>query len=143
MPLAETVAPKAATKVMEPVHLTQAGKCVEDMAVAPDDKHAPDVLSSHEEALALGIFSAQRFQAYDQLTSAEEHAAGEQLGAGSLSGSSRHSVSCAGMGNHPATGSDAGSDALCGSARWENENAWMDEYRQGAVSRCICWLYTF
>lgn len=111
-----------------------------DTGAAPQEK-AMQALSSGEEAVALAMFSAARFQAYHLHLSAE--ASDNELDhtncmgpVGSPSDSSRHSVSCAGMVGQGITAEDATSHGGCDGA-WECDNAWMDEYRRGAVSRCV------
>ena len=105
----------------------------------PPQERAMQALSFAEEAVALGMFSESRFEAYrtpQPESAALPDGANCMAARSSSSESSRHSVSCAGMGAHGLI--DSGEiHRDCGVAEWERDNAWMDEYRRGAINRCV------
>lgn len=119
-----------------------AGPCTDAAGQGPPQERAMQALSSAEEAVALGVFSETRLEAYRKHASAqscEVQPDGRNCmdAVSSPSGSSGHSVSCAGMGGHGVANDDAANHEGCVEVEWERDNAWMDEYRRCAVSRCV------
>ena len=105
----------------------------------PPQVRAMQALSDAEEAVALGVFSASRYEAYHAPAPAFAGMPDNTKCRGartSPSESSRHSVSCAGMGGQGMVDNDGDVNGDGGAER-ERDNAWMDEYRRGAVSRCV------
>jgi hypothetical protein len=109
---------------------------------SPSQGTATQPLSNKEKAVALGQFSDVRFQEYCTHVSAQSRDVG-LAGENSIAACStsphtaKHGASCVSMSGQGVTNNDATSSSGSGANEWERDNAWMDEYRRTAVSRCV------